>query len=483
MRNVAVAVALTVGASWAAAQGLPPAHPNVVPPVQLPLPQRNAADAQGGVPAGAVTLTRAGARAGQPVALSLPEAIARGLRQNLAPILAASGNEQARAQKLSALAALLPNVEASAGETRQKINLAAFGFSLPGMQQIVGPFNVFQASAAAHVPVLNLGALESVRAANNLQKAASDNLQSVRNLVVLAVANQYLLSVADQSRVQAAQAELTTSTRALQQATDMLQAGTVGRLSVVRAQVQHDQQLQQLTAAENALAKQRLQLARAIGLPLGQSFTLTSTTPFAELAPPSAEAAVAEALATRADYRGAEAVERSAQLLVKSAEMQRLPTLSLDGNYGTIGHEIGSNHPIFAVGATVSVPVFEGGRLAAEKVAAEAQYHDAQARREDLKAAIAVEVRSALLDLESQKQQVGVAQHAQDLAQQELTLAQDRFSAGVADNLEVVQAQQAVAVADENYIAALYGYNLAKASLAQALGVASTQYQNYLPGK
>src|SRR6185312_14332543 len=462
-------------AGWAGAQGLPPARATVVPPLQLPLPPLNAADAQGGVPSGTVSA--------QPVALSLEEAIARGLRQNLAPILAANVTEQARAQKLSALAALLPNVEATAGETRQKLNLAAFGFSFPGVPLLVGPFNVFQASAAAHVPVVDLGALESTRAANSLQKAAADTLQSVRNLVVLAVANQYLMSVADQSRVQAAQAELTTADQTLQQATDMLRAGTVGRLSVVRAQVQRDQQQQQLTAAENALAKQRLQLARAIGLPLEQSFTLTSTTPFAELTPPTAEAAVAQALVTRPDYRAAEAVERSAQLQVKSAEMQRLPTLSLDGNYGTIGHEIGSNHPIFSVGATVSVPVFEGGRLAAEKVAAEAQYHDAQARASDLKAAIAVQVRSALLDLESQKQQVGVAQHAQDLAQQELTLAQDRFLAGVADNLEVVQAQQSVAVADENYIAALYGYNLAKASLAQALGVASTQYQNYLPGK
>jgi outer membrane protein TolC len=466
---------LTLGAGWAGAQGLPPARANVAPRLQLPLAPLNAADAQGGVPSGRVSA--------QPVALSLTEAIARGLRQNLAPILAANVTEQARAQKLSALAALLPNVEATAGETRQKLNLAAFGFSFPGVPLLVGPFNVFQASAAAHVPVVDLGALESTRAAGNLQKAAADSLQSVRNLVVLAVANQYLMSVADQSRVQAAQAELTTADQTLQQATDMLRAGTVGRLSVVRAQVQHDQQQQQLTAAENALAKQRLQLARAIGLPLEQNFTLTSTTPFAELTPPTAEAAVALALVTRPDYRAAEAVERSARLLVKSAEMQRLPTLSLDGNYGTIGHEIGSNHPIFSVGATVSVPVFEGGRLAAEKVAAEAQYHDAQARAADLKAAIAVQVRSALLDLESQKQQVGVAQHAQDLAQQELTLAQDRFLAGVTDNLEVVQAQQSVAVADENYIAALYGYNLAKASLAQALGVASTQYQNYLPGR
>lgn len=475
MRKVAMVMTLTLGAGWAGAQGLPPARANVAPRLQLPLAPLNAADAQGGVPSGRVSA--------QPVALSLTEAIARGLRQNLAPILAANVTEQARAQKLSALAALLPNVEATAGETRQKLNLAAFGFSFPGVPLLVGPFNVFQASAAAHVPVVDLGALESTRAAGNLQKAAADSLQSVRNLVVLAVANQYLMSVADQSRVQAAQAELTTADQTLQQATDMLRAGTVGRLSVVRAQVQHDQQQQQLTAAENALAKQRLQLARAIGLPLEQNFTLTSTTPFAELTPPTAEAAVAQALVTRPDYRAAEAVERSARLLVKSAEMQRLPTLSLDGNYGTIGHEIGSNHPIFSVGATVSVPVFEGGRLAAEKVAAEAQYHDAQARAADLKAAIAVQVRSALLDLESQKQQVGVAQHAQDLAQQELTLAQDRFLAGVTDNLEVVQAQQSVAVADENYIAALYGYNLAKASLAQALGVASTQYQNYLPGR
>ncbi|MGH9468033.1 MAG: TolC family protein [Terriglobales bacterium] len=474
-KSLAVVSMVLLAAGMAVAQGLPPAHPNVAPPVQMLPLGAAAADTAGGVPRGAVSA--------QPVALSLEAAIQRGLRQNLAPILASSETEQARAQRMSQLAALLPNVSASAGELRQKINLAAFGFSFPGFPPIVGPFNVFQASAAAEVPLVNLSAIEHTRAAGSLQTAARDNLDSVRNLVVLAVANQYLLSVADQSRVRAAAAELATAQSLLQQAQDMLRAGTVGALAVVRAQVQHDQQQQQLTAAKNDLAKQRLQLARAIGLPLAQTFTLTSRTPFAALAVPTAEAAVAEALATRPDYRAAEAVVRSARLQVTAAKMGRLPTVALDGNYGTIGHELDSNHPIFQVGATISLPVFNGGALAAERVQAEAQLHDAEARTADLKAAIGVQVRSTLLDLDSQQQQVSVARHAEQMSHQEQTLAQDRFRAGVADNLEVVQAEQAVAVADENYIAALYGYNRAKATLAQALGVAVSDYRAYLPNQ
>jgi len=382
---------------------------------------------------------------------------------------------------MAEVAALLPNVTASAGELRQKINLAAFGFSFPGFPALVGPFNVFQASASADVPVLNLSALQSARAARGLEAAAKDDYNSARNLVVLAVANQYLLSVADQSRVAAAQAELATAESALTQAQDMLKAGTVGALAAVRAQVQRDRQRQQLTAQQNALAKQRLQLARAIGLPAGQAFTLGSAAPFAAFDAPSPDAAVAQALAARPDYRAAQAVVRSSELLVAAAKDRHLPTFSLDGNYGTIGHEIGSNHPIFSVGANVQMPIFSGGAIAADRLAAESQLHQAQSRAADLRAAIDVQVRSALLDLQSNRDQVGVARDARDLAGQELTLAQDRFKAGVADNLEVVQAQQAVADADENYIASLYGYNLAKAALAQSLGVAATSYSQYLP--
>jgi len=465
-------VMAALGTSLAGAQGLPPAQMTPPAQVQLPLPPASAADAAGGVAAG---------KTGAPLALSLADAIERGLRQNLAPLLAQSASQQARAQRLEAIAALLPRVDASAGELRQKVNLAAFGLSVPGIPLIVGPFNVFQASATADVPLVNVSALQSARAARGLESAAHDDYQATRDLVVLAVANQYLLSVADQSRVQAAQAELATAASALTQAQDMLRAGTVDRLAVVRAQVQRDRQQQQLTAADNTLAKQRLQLARAIGLPLEQAFTLSSTTPFAALTPPTPETAVAQALATRPDYRAAQTIVRSAQLLLAAARDQHLPTVSVNGGYGTIGHELDSNHPVFTVGATINLPVFAGGLTKAHEIAAQAQLRDAQNRAADLRAAIAVQVRTALLDLENNRAQVGVARDARDLAQQELTLAQDRFQAGVADNLEVVQAQQSVADANESYIATLYGYNLAKASLAQALGVAANQYRNYLP--
>lgn len=468
-----VAAALGLGAAGAWGQGLPPAMPPAPAPVMLPPVRLGAGALAGGVAPGAASP--------QPLAISLDQAIQRGLLYNLAALEASTAGQQARAQRMAALSALLPQVEASSYQVRQKLNLAAFGFSFPGINPIVGPFNVFQASAAVDVPVVNVSGLQNARAARQIEQAAQSNLTATRDLVVLAVANQYLLTVADQSRVTAAQAELATAESALQQASDMLRAGTVDRLAVVRAQVQRDRQQQQLTAAQDALAKQRLQLARAIGLPPEQGFDLTSAASFEPLTPPAADAAVAEALATRADYRGLQAQARAAALLIAAARDQRLPQLSLNGNWGTIGHELDSNHPIYSAGATLSLPVFSGGRTRADILQAQAQYHDVENRLADLRTQINVEVRSALLDLQNNRDQVRVAADARSLAEQELTLAQDRFRAGVADNLEVVQAQQAVADDDESYISSLYGYNLAKATLAQALGVAANSYRNYLP--
>lgn len=456
-----------------AAQGLPPAPMNRPIPITLPPSPVGASALAGGVAPQAAT------RGILP--LSLDQAIQLGLRNNLAPILASNQSEQARAGKMAALAALLPRVDASAGEIRQNINLAAMGFSFPGIPQIIGPFNVFQASAAASVPLLNWSALQNVRAAGQLNQAAQDSYQATRNLVVLAVANQYLLTVADESRVAAAQAQLRTAQSELQQAQDMLHAGTVNALTAVRAQVQRDRQQQILTAQQNAVAKQRLQLARAIGLPMQQRFRLTSVASFEPLQAPDANAAVAEALSTRPDYRAAQASERAAELLVSGAKAERLPTVALTGNYGTIGHEINSNHPIFQIGANIQLPIFAGGQMRADRVRADAELRDARSRLADLRAQIDVETRSALLDLDSNQAQVEVSRNARSLANRELELAQDRFKAGVADNLEVVEAQQAVADADERYIASLYQYNVAKAQLAQALGVAVSRYPQYLP--
>lgn len=452
----------------------PSGYLQAAPMATVPAGQISGGDLAGGVAQGKATA--------KPLPLTLDQAIALGLRNNLAVLVSDTQSQQARAQRLTALAALLPNVNVSAGELRQKVNLAAYGFALPGFPSIVGPFNVFDARGYAEEAGLNLSSIQGWRASKQAEAAAHSTYAETRDMVVLAIANQYLLGIADLSRVQSASAQLATAETALRQALDMKAAGTVDALAVVRAQVERDREHQLLISAQNELDKQKLRLARAIGLPPGQELRIVDKAPYAPLEKLDPASAVMTALANRPDYRAARQLVRAAQLQVAAARDQRLPSLDLNANYGTIGHEIGSNHPTFVVGMTVRMPVFEGGRIQADVLAAQARLHEVEDRASDLKLQIDNQVRSALLDEQSSAQLVEVARRAQGLAQRELTLAQDRFRAGVADNLEVVQAQQEVAVANENYTNSLYRYNLAKVSLAQALGVAQSAYRRYLGG-
>lgn len=454
------------GSSASSAGAAAPSAP--MAPVQLGAATSSLA---GGVPSGSVSA--------QPIALGLDDAIQRGLRYNLAALLASNEGAQARATRLAALSALLPQVAVSADESRQKINLAAYGISIPGIPLIVGPFNVFGAQATGS-ETLSFSALEDTRAARSNLTAAREDLASTRNLVVVAVVNQYLLAVADSSRVQSVQAELDTAQQSLQQAEDMFQAGTVDALQRVRAEVERDQEHQRLIAAQNDLAMQMLTLARAIGLPPGQQFTLADTVPYAPFTPPAPATAIAQALAGRPDYRAAQAAVLAAQFRLDAVRAQRLPSLGFSGSWGTLGHEIDSNHGVFSVAASLSMPVFTGGALRAQEQEAAVALRDDEDRVADLRASIDNQVRTALLTLNSSAEQVAVARSARDLAQQELGLSRDRFAAGVADNLEVVQAQQTLAGADESFIQSLYAYNLAKAELAQALGTAESSYRQYL---
>jgi outer membrane protein TolC len=452
----------------------PSGYLQAAPMATVPVGQIGGGDLAGGVSRGKATA--------KPLQLTLDQAIALGLRNNLAVLVSDTQSQQARAQRRTALAALLPNVNAAAGELRQKVNLAAYGFALPGFPSIVGPFNVFDARGYAEEAGLNLSSIQGWRASKQAEAAAHSTYAETRDMVVLAIANQYLLGIADLSRVQSASAQLATAETALRQALDMKAAGTVDALVVVRAQVERDREHQLLISAQNELDKQKLRLARAIGLPPGQELRIVDKAPYAPLEKMDPASAVMTALADRPDYRAAQQLVRAAQLQVAAARDQRLPSLDLNANYGTIGHEIGSNHPTFVVGMTVRMPVFEGGRIQADVLNAQARLHEVEDRASDLKLQIDNQVRSALLDEQSSAQLVEVARRAQGLAQRELTLAQDRFRAGVADNLEVVQAQQEVAVANENYTNSLYRYNLAKVSLAQALGVAQSAYRRYLGG-
>jgi outer membrane protein TolC len=431
---------------------------------------------QGGVPTGEATSDE--------LALSLPDAVERGLHYNLGLILGREDVRAAQGARGEARADLLPQVRAGLLETRQKINLASFGFtSFPGLPEIVGPFNVFDARAFVSQTVLDLKALHHARAASKELRAAEHEERNTRELVVLACAGLYLQTVAGESRIAATRAQLDTAEALLALARDRKAAGLATGLDALRAEVQMQAQHQRLLVAEEEAAKDKLALARALGLPLGQRFRLTDPMPLATLAPPSPEEAVARAWRERPDLKAAQARVEAAEAQRRSALGEGLPSLAVDADYGTIGNDPGTARATFTLGAALRVPIFEGGRVQGKVRAAEARVQEDRARLEDLRARIYYEVQTAFLDLRSAQDRVQVAGKALGLGREQLRQAQDRFAAGVASNIDVVQAQEALATASENSIASLYAHNVAKVSLARALGGAEASYIQLLRGQ
>jgi outer membrane protein TolC len=431
---------------------------------------------QGGVPTGEATSDE--------LSLSISDAVERGLHYNLGLILGREDVRAAQGARGEARADLLPQVRAGLLETRQKINLASFGFTgFPGLPEIVGPFNVFDARASVSQAVLDLKALHHARAASQELRAAEHEERNTRELVVLACAGLYLETVAGESRIDATRAQLDTAEALLALARDRKTAGLATGLDALRAEVQMQAQRQRLLVAEEEAAKDKLALARALGLPLGQRFRLTDPMPLATLPPLSPEEAVARAWRERPDLKAAQARVEAAEAQRRSALGEGLPSLAVNADYGTIGNDPGTARPTFTLGAALRVPIFEGGRVQGKVRAAEARVQEDRARLEDLRARIYYEVQTAFLDLRSAQDRVQVAQTALGLGREQLRQAQDRFAAGVASNIDVVQAQEALATATENSIASLYAHNVAKVSLARALGGAEASYIQFLRGQ
>ena len=417
--------------------------------------------------------------------LSFKEAIDRALRNNLGLLLSNDNMLSARGEKWKELSALLPNVSASATQSATQIDLAALGFrfNFPGVTRVVGPIGTFDARAYLKAPIFNWELIQREQGANAGVAVAQLNYKNARELVVLAAGNEYLLTLAASARVDAAQAQVEAAQALYNKAHDQQVAGLTPAIDALRAQVEFSTRQQQLIASRNSYAKQKLMLARTIGLPPGQEFNLTDKAPYDPLQPMNVDQALQRAYAQRADYLAAIQQVRSAQKFRHAATAEHLPNVSLNSDYGAAGVNVGDSHGVFDVGATLTIPIFAGGRAKSDELQAEATLRQSQQQLENLRAQIDYDVRAALLDLSSAADQVKVAQQALDLANQTLDQARDRFTAGVADNLEVVQAQESVATANENYIAALYAHNVAKVSLARAIGFAEEGVKQYLEGK
>jgi len=426
--------------------------------------------------------------------IDFKEAIDRGLRNNLGLLLASDQTEQARGQKWKELSDLLPNVSGRVIEDAQTQSLAALGFnklfpllSAPGssttsLPRLVPAFNFFDARASLSQSLLNVQSINRERAANEGLKAARFTYKDAREMVVLAVGNSYLQAIAAAARVETAEAQVQSAQALSTKTTDQQKAGVSPAIDALRSQVELQNRQQQLIVARNDLAKQRLSLARIIGLPPGQEFVLTEKAPYQELMPQSLEAYLTRAYANRADYQAAQAQVRSAELAKRAAFAGHYPTVDFNANYGAIGVTPSQSNGTWQVTGGVTIPIFAGNRTHGDVLESDAQLKQARSKLEDLRGRIDYEVRTAVLDLTAAADQVAVARSSVDLAEQTFTQSQDRFAAGVTDNLEVVQAQEALAAAHESYIQSLYAHNLSKVELAYAIGDAEDGVKRFLRG-
>lgn len=415
--------------------------------------------------------------------LTLQDAITRGLRMNLGTVTSSQAARQAQGQRYVALSALLPNVSGRVAETVQRLNLAAFGFHLPGAPSVVGPFNYFDTRAVVGMNVFDLTSLRNYRATLENVRSAGYAQQDARDVVALVVTGAYLQTISAAARVDAARAQVDAAQAIYQQAVDRHRAGVVARIDELRAQVQFQVEQQRLTLSRADFLRQKLSLARLIGLPPGQDFSLTDTVPFVPLESITVEDALKRAMQNRADLQTAESQVRAANLARSAARAEYLPSLGITGDYGFLGPRLNNTAATYSFVGALRIPIFQGGRIRGEIEQADAALQQRKAELEDLRGRVDYEIRTSFLDVQSAADQLTVARSNVELATETLTQSRDRFAAGVADTVEVVQAQERLATANEDYISALYSHNVAKAALARSMGLAEETLKQYLKGK
>lgn len=427
----------------------------------------------------AAALGAATAAAQAPQRLTLKEAVDLGLRHNLRVLVAGTQIDEATGTRQRRLSALLPVARAESYANVQTRNLRATGIDVPGAPGLIGPFSSYDFRGYADQPVLDLRAWHRWKASGLNEAAARENYQDVRDLIVRQVAALYLNAQAAAARVEAAGSRVATAERLDQLARDQREAGVATGVDVLRAQVELANERQRLLEARNATDQALLSLKRAIGLELGAPVELAEPLDFKPVAPPDVAATLAAALETRPDYRTLETQHRALEREARANRARYYPRLSVGGNYGALGRNLGDIRSTGLVQGTLSITLFDYDRKG-ERTELDSRQRRLQYQLDDLRQGIEQEIRDALLVLESAAQEVSVAEQGRTLAERELDLARERFQAGVTNNIEVISAQESLARAQENRILALARHSDAKAALTRAVGATERNYEQYL---
>lgn len=424
------------------------------------------------------------------IRLTLADAVLRGLETNLGIIGADAASRQARAQRTMARSALLPTVNASVAEDAAKVNLAAEGFSASAFGSMfpfqfpttVGPFHYYDAHGSLQQNLLDITAIHNLRSAGHLANAAELGSRQAREEVVLAVTGNYLQLMATMALVEEQRAEVTYAETSYKQAQAQAEAGNKAPIDANRSLVELQTEQQRLRSLLGTLEKQKNALARLIGLPLGHEIELaeklTPLTPDS----PGVEESIRRAWSQRQDLKSAEVQLRAAEEARKAAGAERLPSASVGGTYGLEGVNPNHGASVFQASASLSIPIFQGGRIAADTAQADAVVSERRAELEDERGVVELDVRNASIDLGVANDQVKTAESNQQLALATLQQSQDRYSVGVADAVEVVNSQEALASANHDYVSSLFSQYLARITLARAMGEAEKDLPDLFKG-
>jgi outer membrane protein TolC len=418
----------------------------------------------------------------KPIDLSLNDAIARGLHYNLGVIENQAGLRQAQAARLRALSAMIPSVSGLLRQNLDDLNTIVIGLKIPGIAGPTGQFSYQESYLTFSDTGLNLESMYKYKAAQQVAVAQQLQLDDAGNVVALAVGTAYLQVESSEARVETSNAELASAKELEAQVVNRVDSGLAAEIDGFRSTVQRQTSEQRLIVASANLEKDKLTLARLIGLPTGQEYTTSSKAAYQSWNGGDLPTMLKQARTDRADIKSAQASATATRLGKRAAQMERAPGFSVNGYYGAIGANLNHSDATYSVVATVSVPLFTGGRIRSDIQDASAQLDRRQSEYADLVGRVDYEVRNAFFDLQAADSAVKVAEKNTQLAQRTLDQARDRFLNGVTNNLEIIEAQQDVAAANENYISSLFAHNLAKLTLLRALGSAQKDVNKYLGG-
>lgn len=425
------------------------------------------------------------------IPLSLDEAIAMGLKRNLEIELGLENERRVRGLERTVANNLLPTIEAQAYTRTQEINLAAMGFKPQSLGGLLGSGSTTKFASIVKVDttaaqlnvsqqLFNVPAYFLYRAAKTAVASSNLTTLNARGDVALAVGTTYLQVIADAAQIENERSLVKVDEVALSQARDLQAAGVGTHLDTLRAQVQLQTEQQTLVSAENQFAKDKVSLNRRMGVAADQELTLTDVVPYVELAHMELPEMMALAFTKRKDLLSLQAQAEVATATRKAVRYQRLPTLAFGGYYGVLGETRGLYHGVFTAQGSLRVPIFKEAEFRGEREVADAQVIGLGRQIESLRVTIEQQIRASMLDVESASELVKVARSNVDLSRQELDDAQQRFVAGVSDNLPVVQAEARLAGSQSQVVGTLYRFNAAKLALARNVGVVESQYKTYL---